>query len=167
MNRRSQITEFFIDRLFLSALILAVILITFPERAMAQKASDAELEDALWICLRGKFPGMEREIGDHTRAFDPQSGRNFAYENGAWIDVKTGECMCPKCPPTAAQTTPTPTPAAAETTTPKSANEPQKVEEKKEPSWWETLIPALIPSIGIGGGRERERREPRNPCAGK
>lgn len=48
-----------------------------------------------------------------------------------------------------------------------SPQPPQKVEEKKQPSWWESLIPALIPSIGIGVGRDRERREPRNPCAGK
>ena len=118
-------------------------------------------------CLKKKFPHVERH--PPLTAFDPDSGRNFAWDadKQAWIDVKTLECMCPKCPETAAQTTPTPTPATAETTTPKSANEPQKVEEKKEPSWWETLIPALIPSIGIGVGRERERREPRNPCAGK
>ncbi|MBI4488175.1 MAG: hypothetical protein HY694_03750 [Deltaproteobacteria bacterium] len=50
---------------------------------------------------------------------------------------------------------------------PAPSQEAQKVEEKKEPSWWESLIPALIPSIGVGGGRDRERREPRNPCAGK
>ncbi len=58
-------------------------------------------------------------------------------------------------------------PTAAETTSAKPSEEPKKVEEKKEPSWWESLIPALIPSIGIGVGRDRERRAPRNPCAGK
>lgn len=46
---------------------------------------------------------------------------------------------------------------------PKPSEEIQKVEEKK-PGFFESLIPALIPSIGIGVGRDRERRHP-NPCA--
>jgi len=52
-------------------------------------------------------------LHDHTRAFDPDSGRNFAWdkEKQAWIDVKTGECVCPKCEPkrTAQQPTPSTT----------------------------------------------------------
>jgi hypothetical protein len=47
--------------------------------------------------------------------------------------------------------------------TPKPSEEIQKVEEKKEPSWWESLVPALIPSIGIGIGSERDDRERRFP----
>jgi hypothetical protein len=47
---------------------------------------------------------------------------------------------------------------------PKPSEEIQKIEEKKQPSWWETLIPALIPEIGVGGRREdRERRFPDDP----
>ena len=50
------------------------------------------------------------------------------------------------------------------------SKETQKVEEKK-PGFWESLIPALIPSIGVGvgGGRGREgdTRVPANPCAGR
>lgn len=47
------------------------------------------------------------------------------------------------------------------------SGETPMVEETKQPSWWESLIPALIPSIGIGGGKERDRRQPSNPCSGK
>ena len=89
------------------------------------------------------------------------------------------------CPPkTAAQTTPTSTPSTpqiglrtpvielnslqvsidkADNETagvPKPSEETQKAEEKK-PGLFESLIPALIPSIGIGIGDERERREKR------
>lgn len=46
---------------------------------------------------------------------------------------------------------------------PKPSEETQKVEEKKS-SWWGVFVPALIPEIGIGGGREdRERRFPDDP----
>ena len=45
---------------------------------------------------------VQRDLTDPNRAFDPQSGRNFVYDKSrqAWIDTKTGECICPKCPPT-------------------------------------------------------------------
>jgi len=52
--------------------------------------------------------------------------------------------------------------------TPRLSAEPQ-VEEQK-PSFWESLVPALIPSIGVGIGGDRERRErryPGNPCSPK
>lgn len=52
-------------------------------------------------CMQKQFP--EIQLGaDSDRAFDPESKRNFAWakEKQAWIDVKTGECVCPKgCPP--------------------------------------------------------------------
>jgi hypothetical protein len=61
----------------------------------------AYVEDGAYRCLKGKFPNVRRDLHDHTRAFDPDSGRNFAWdkEKQAWIDVKTGECVCPKCEP--------------------------------------------------------------------
>jgi hypothetical protein len=73
----------------------------------------AYVEDGAYRCLKGKFPNVRRDLHDHTRAFDPDSGRNFAWdkEKQAWIDVKTGECVCPKCEPkrTAQQPTPSTT----------------------------------------------------------
>ncbi|MBI4487541.1 MAG: hypothetical protein HY694_00525 [Deltaproteobacteria bacterium] len=52
--------------------------------------------------------------------------------------------------------------------TPRPSEEPAQKVEEKTPGFFESLIPALIPSIGIGVGRdrERERRHP-NPCAGR
>lgn len=89
------------------------------------------LEDALYCCLASKFmtikryapalgtpdraeTTLQRDPSDHTRAFDPESGRNFAWDKKkqAWIDVKTGKCICPAaCYITSTATTqPTPTP---------------------------------------------------------
>jgi hypothetical protein len=66
--------------------------------------TEACWEDCCYKCLKSKIKSVERDISDHTRAFDPESGRNFAYDKNkkAWIDTKTGECICPKCPPAAA-----------------------------------------------------------------
>jgi len=49
-------------------------------------------------CLEKKFPHVERDTSGLS-AFDPDSGRNFAWDKDkqAWIDTKTGECVCPKC----------------------------------------------------------------------
>ena len=90
----------------------------------------AYVEDGAYRCLKGKFPNVRRDLHDHIRAFDPDSGRNFAWEKDkGWIDVKTGqslclgqreagmdrcktgECVCPKCEPkrTAQQPTPSTT----------------------------------------------------------
>lgn len=63
-------------------------------------------------CLLAQFPEIQRNIGDHTRAYDPPSGRNFAYEDGTWIDVKTGEAICPKTPPPQPKTTQHPQPGS-------------------------------------------------------
>ena len=43
------------------------------------------------ITHNGKTYYVQASIGDPDRAFDPESGRNFARENGEWIDVKTGK----------------------------------------------------------------------------
>jgi hypothetical protein len=52
-------------------------------------------------CLKRNFPNVERSFSDPLSARDPDSGRNFAWEEDkqSWIDIKTLECICPKCPP--------------------------------------------------------------------
>ncbi len=79
---------------------IIIVLMFFPALALAQTLEDY-LEDCLWICLKAKSPGVERDPSDHTRAFNPKTGQNFVYDKDkkAWIDAKTGECICPKCPP--------------------------------------------------------------------
>lgn len=83
-------------------LILFACVSLFAAQAMAQQSNDAKtgLRDALWLCLREKVPGVERSFDGGT-AFDPNTGRNFAYDDDkhAWIDTKTLECICPKCLP--------------------------------------------------------------------
>ena len=78
--------------------IMTALVITFTGQAMAQKPStDASMVDALFkYCLREKFPEIRR---DTYTAYDPPSGRNFAWDSDkqAWIDTKTLECVCPKC----------------------------------------------------------------------
>jgi hypothetical protein len=130
-------------------------------------------------CLQKKWPDIQIS-GDGDQAFVPGTGQNLAWDSDkqAWIDTKTLECVCPICPASQAAVlipdylildiTPS-SPIlyvdilkadASTAGTPKPSEETQKVEEKKS-SWWETVIPALIPEIGIGGGREdRERRFP-------
>src|SRR5450759_2071776 len=84
-----------------------------PAQAIKQTRQEAEVEDALYLCLKSKFNHVERNYSDHGNAFDPDAGRNFHYDKNkqAWIDSKTGECICPKCsetkttqPPTAPKT---------------------------------------------------------------
>jgi hypothetical protein len=70
--------------------------------------SQGELAGLLYrCCLKEKFPNAR--FSGHT-AFDPDSKRNFAWdkEKHAWIDVKTGECICPTCPPSRMAQQPTP-----------------------------------------------------------
>jgi len=60
-------------------------------------------------CLQKKWPDIQ--IGDPPdSAFVPETGQNLAWDNDkqAWIDTKTLECICPKCPPPRVTTTPAP-----------------------------------------------------------
>ena len=103
----------------LNALVMTIsIAILCQGHAMAQDSttttmqpSDAAYRDALVCSLtRDWEPGTRHaDYSDPDRAFDPKSGQNFVWdeEKGAWIDAKTGECICPKCPPPAAETTST------------------------------------------------------------
>ncbi len=104
MKIRSHNARAFLSALFFTVLIAVTLLAALPGRTMAQKPSpseDAALEDALWSCLHDRSPGVERDASDHIRAFNPNTGQNFVYDKDkkAWIDAKTGECICPKCPP--------------------------------------------------------------------
>ena len=116
MKNRRQNIIFFNFHLFPIGLLIISGLAAFPKDVTAQTSSDTYLEDALFQCLAGKFVKIERgavttpdrvrttvqrDPSEHTRAFDSNAGRNFVYDQNkkAWIDTKTGECICPKCPP--------------------------------------------------------------------
>src|SRR3990172_12603685 len=60
-------------------------------------------------CLQKKWPDI-RISGDGDSAFIPETGQNLAWDSDkqAWIDTKTLECICPKCPPPRVTTTPAP-----------------------------------------------------------
>ena len=113
MNRRARNRTVVVAKMVPMLLVLVAILGILPNRATAQNSSqkkaEAETEDAFYLCLRNKFKNIQREISDHTRAFDPDSGRNFAWDKDkqAWIDIKTLECVCPSSCPNS-QTTQTP-----------------------------------------------------------
>ena len=138
--------------------------------------------------------GAVADLGDPTLAYNPTTGQNFFWDRDqqTWKDSKTGrpapgrfhgKLLEKACPPPSTATTPqiglgTPVidlnslqlsidRADNETVgTPKPSEEIQKVEEKKQPSWWESLIPSI--GIGIGGDRERrDRKSPGNPCSPK
>src|SRR6266498_3897455 len=71
-----------------------------PLGGAKQTKQDAQLEDALFLCLSQKLkvrPGQLRSAGDHTQAFDLTTGRSFFYDKDkkAWRDEKTGEFICP------------------------------------------------------------------------
>jgi hypothetical protein len=77
-----------------------------------EAVTPTNLEDALYCCLFQKVDKPDIAAGlivghslsrgpyDYTRAYDRNTGRNFFYDASkpAWIDSKTGECVCPKCP---------------------------------------------------------------------
>ncbi len=61
-----------------------------------KQMQDAKFEDLMYqLYLQPK--GVERDLSDHTRAFDPKTGQNFAWdsEKMVWIDVKTGQGVSP------------------------------------------------------------------------
>jgi nitrite reductase/ring-hydroxylating ferredoxin subunit len=86
---------------FVISFVLFASLILFTGHVMAQKpaANDAALADALYLCMRFKFPNVRRDILDPSQAIDQSTGRSFFWDKdkGGWRDAKTGECVCPKC----------------------------------------------------------------------
>jgi opacity protein-like surface antigen len=89
-----------------ASVLVVVFAFSLAGRAICQEASklNALYDDYQFVhCLREKFKTIERDPGDPTRAFDPQSGRNFFWDRDKeeWIDSKTGEVVCG--PPTASQ----------------------------------------------------------------
>jgi len=70
----------------------------------------------------GPPPGAKREAGDPDRASNPTIGQNFAFEDGKWIDVKTGQAVTPPnlCPDPPARTTPPTTKSPPKHTTKES-----------------------------------------------
>lgn len=74
----------------------------FPERAFAQKKVSPDQVSNwgafLWTCMKARFPEISLS-GDGRSAFDTDSKRNFARDGDTWIDVKTGEIICPQLRP--------------------------------------------------------------------
>ena len=75
-------------------ILAAIAAIAFGWSSIAAAQTDGDVRQAQWRCLKEKFPETSLS-GDGRTAFDPESERNFAYEGDAWIDVKTGESICP------------------------------------------------------------------------
>ena len=64
--------------------LVCVIPLTF---AFVSAAGACTLEDPIYACLKRNFPEVRRYIGDQARAFDPKTGRNFAWDEAkrGWI----------------------------------------------------------------------------------
>jgi hypothetical protein len=123
------------------------------QRAIGQKVENpktALVNVFFHCCLEVKFPNVERSPGK-LKAFDPNSGRNFAWDTGkqAWIDTKTLECICPKCPPSGTAQQPTPS------TTDKVTDV------------LKTIGSSVSIGIGGGGGDRRHSGEERHRTADK
>jgi hypothetical protein len=58
------------------------------------------LSEASFVCcLKKKWPDVR--IDERSKmVFVPETGQNLAWDKGkqAWVDVKTGKCICPECP---------------------------------------------------------------------
>ena len=106
MKPRTQTITMPSGKLFSTFVVLVVsplVFTAFLHHALAQKPTDAQLKVTLYECLKSKFPGVTGKLdaGLAGRAmFDPDSGRNFGWDEDkqAWVDTKTLECICPKCP---------------------------------------------------------------------
>jgi hypothetical protein len=61
-------------------------------------------------CLQDKWPDVRLDKSHPDRAYIPETQQNVAWdkEKEAWVDTKTGECVCPKCPPSRTAQQPTP-----------------------------------------------------------
>ena len=69
-------------------------------------------------CLQKQ--GAERNLADPQHAHNPKTGQNFVWDKDkkSWIDTKTGECVCPKCPATTTPPTTSPSPKSSPTPNP-------------------------------------------------
>lgn len=93
-------------RMSLILAIFGVIVLGSSDVAVAQDPPQVMTtwRGILFASLQKQFPGIQVG-GDGSTAFDPNSGRNFAWDGNAWIDTKTLESICPKV--TATVTPPT------------------------------------------------------------
>jgi len=64
---------------------------------MAQETYQKTPRSILFCCLQKRWPKIQYHEPD--RAFVPETGQNLAWDKDkqAWVDTKTGECICPKC----------------------------------------------------------------------
>ena len=77
-------------------LVLFACLFLLAGQAIAQiPNTPVSSRGSLYLCLKRKFPELSLS-GDGATAFDPESKRNFAWDEDkqAWIDTKTLESIC-------------------------------------------------------------------------
>jgi hypothetical protein len=63
-----------------------------------KRLNKARVEDFAWCRLScGSGKNWERDVTDHGRAFNPETGQNAHWDDdkGQWIDSKTGEGLTP------------------------------------------------------------------------
>jgi len=127
---------------------LALLSFAQPQQAMAQVIRHAS--GAWWLCIREKWP--DAQIDERSkRVFIPETGQNLAWDSGkqAWIDVKTGKCICPECE--SSRTAQQPTPSTTDKVT----------------DVLKTIGSSVSIGIGGGGGDRRHSGEERHRTADK
>src|ERR1700674_1431217 len=98
MKRRARKSTAVVNRLLiLFALVIGLGLL--GPHAVAQTGlakADPSASGILFQCLQEKWPDIQSS-GGHV--FVPETGQNLEWDKDkqAWIDVKTLECICPKC----------------------------------------------------------------------
>ena len=110
------------------------------------------LAGACWRSIRNKWPDV-RIDHDSKKVFIPETGQNLAWDKDkqAWIDVKTGKCICPECEETRTAHAPPPTPTPSTT--------------DKVTDVLKTIGGSV--SIGIGGGGGEHHRHEEGKSRGE
>ena len=146
---RSAISHFLVALLVLfSTLTLSAPSAVAQKPQADSKQVGTTYRGILFRCLQKKWPDI-RISGDGDSAFIPETGQNLAWDSDkqAWIDTKTLECICPKCPPPRVTTTPAPP----------SKKEMRKEEKEKEKKQWaNTVEPPTVAGKAKGVACKKE-----------
>ena len=79
------------------AVVIGGVTYNVKPRPRKKRLNKAYVEDCGWCHLARHHKGWERDVTDHRRAFNPETGQNAHWDDdkGQWIDSKTGEGLTP------------------------------------------------------------------------
>lgn len=96
-ERLSHVVQVRRVRILAGAVFLFVCVIALGWHSSAFSQGPKNMRGALHYCMKATYPEMSFNYDNPNgpTAYDPASGRNFAYDNDRWIDTKTGQTVCP------------------------------------------------------------------------